>query len=66
VTYQLGGFLGSALIPVPASLAHPKATLLTASLFMSAFVAAFACSLNLGGGPGVTIALAFLMYMYSG
>jgi hypothetical protein len=66
VTYQLGAFVGSGLIPVPARLAHPKATLLAASLSMGTFVAAFACSLKLGGGPGAMIALAFVMYMCSG
>lgn len=66
VTYQLGMFIGSGLIPVPTSLARPKATLLTAALGMLSFVVAFACALKLNGGPFAMIVLAFFMYMYSG
>lgn len=66
VTYQLGGFVGSALIPVPGSLRRPRATLLAASAAMLVFVGAFAAVLKLDGGPFAFIALAFVMYMYSG
>jgi hypothetical protein len=66
VAFQLGGFTGSALIPVPSSLQRPKATLLTASAAMLSFVGAFVCSLKLNGGPITMVVLAFFMYMYSG
>jgi hypothetical protein len=66
VTFQLGGFFGSALIPVPASIRYPKVTLLTASAAMLAFVGAFAAALKLYAGPITMIVLAFFMYMYSG
>lgn len=66
VTYQLGQLLGSGLIPVPTSLRHPKATLLTASAGMTLFIVAFACTLKLKSGPAPIILLAFFMYMYSG
>ena len=65
VAYQLGGFIGSALIPIY-SPKHPKATVLTSSLTMSVFIGAFVTTSKLKGGPIPMIVLAFVMYICSG
>lgn len=62
---QIGGFIGSALLPIP-KLNYPRTTLLVAACGMFAFVPAYVLALKLHGAPPAFIPLSFLMYLYNG